>query len=195
MKKVIFITIIFIITFNFQSLTRADDIRNFQIEGMSIGDSLLNYFSVSEIKKSSKSYYKNKKYTPVEINRHKKFKTYYAVDISFLTNDPKYKIASIKGVIDYRNKNMKQCKKELAKIANEISSLFVNFEKTKIKTSKHIADPSGKSKHTDIAFYSPKKDIVSVFCTDYSVESGWMDHLGIEIKTKKFNNFLSIAYK
>ena len=189
-----FISIIVLI-FGLQSLAKANDIRDFQIEGMSIGDSLLDYFTKSEIKKNSKPYYKNKKYTPVEINRHKKFKTYYAVDISFLTNDPKYKIASIKGVIDYRNKDMKQCKKELAKIANEISSLFVNFEKTKIKTSKHIADPSGKSKHIDIAFYSPKKDIVSVFCTDYSVESGWMDHLGIEIKTKKFNNFLSIAYK
>ena len=190
----VFITVLVLI-FNLQSWTKADDIRDLEIEGMSIGDSLLDYFSESEIKKNSKPYYKNKKYTPVEINRHKKFKTYYAVDISFLTKDPKYKIASIKGVIDYRNKDMNQCKKELAKIANEISSLFVNFEKTKIKTSKHIADPTGKSKHTDIAFYSPKKNIVSVFCTDYSVESGWMDHLGIEIKTKKFNNFLSIAYK
>jgi len=187
--------LILILTFSFQSWAKTDDIRDLEIEGMSIGDSLLDYFSKSEIKKNSKPYYKNKKYTPVEINRHKKFKTYYAVDISFLTKDPKYKIASIKGVIDYRNKDMKQCKKELAKIANEISSLFVNFEKTKIKTFKHIADPTGKSKHTDIAFYSPKKNIVSVFCTDYSAESGWMDHLGIEIKTKKFNNFLSIAYK
>ena len=187
--------IFFFLLLSFQPFSNADDIRDFQIEGMSIEDSLLDYFSESEIRKNSKSYYKNKKYTPVEINRHNKFKTYYAVDISFLTNDPKYKIKSIKGVIDYRNKDMKQCKKELVRIANEISSLFVNFEKRKIKTSKHIADPTGKSKHTDIAFYSPKNDIVTVYCTDYSVESGWMDHLGIEIKTEKFNNFLSIAYK
>jgi hypothetical protein len=187
--------LIFILTFSFQSLTKADDIRDFQIEGMSLDDSLLKYFTENEIKKNSKPYFKNKKYTPIEINYHKKFKTYYGVDISFLTNDPKYKIKSIKGVIDYRNKDMKKCKKELARIANEISSLFVNFKKTKIKTSKHIADPTGKSIHTDIAFFSPKKDIVTVYCTDYSVESGWMDHLGIEIKTKKFNDFLSIAYK
>jgi hypothetical protein len=190
----IYLTVLILI-FSLQSLTKANDIRDFEIEGMSIGDSLLDYFSESEIKKNSQPYYKNKKYTPVEINRHKKFKTYYGVDISFLTNDPKYKIKSIKGVIDYRNKDMKQCKKELVRIANEISSLFVNFEKKKIKTFKHIADPTGKSKHTNIAFISPKNDIVTVFCTDYSVESGWMDHLGIAIKTEKFNNFLSIAYK
>ena len=192
MKKLL---LILVLLFSFQPLSTAEDIRDFQIEGMSLDDSLLKYFTENEIKKNSKPYFKNKKYTPIEINHHKKFKTYYGVDISFLTNDPKYKIKSIKGVIDYRNKDMKKCKKELARIANEISSLFVNFIKTKIKTSKHIADPTGKSKHTDIAFYSPKKDIVTVYCTDYSVESGWMDHLGIEIKTKKFNDFLSIAYK
>jgi hypothetical protein len=30
--------------------SHADDIRDFQIEGMSIGDSLLNYFSKDQIK-------------------------------------------------------------------------------------------------------------------------------------------------
>ena len=56
----IFLTIIVLI-FSLQSWTKADDIRDFQIEGMSIGDSLLDYFTKNEIKKSSKSYYKNKK--------------------------------------------------------------------------------------------------------------------------------------
>ena len=33
--------------------SRADDIRDFQIEGMSLGDSLLDYFSESEINNNS----------------------------------------------------------------------------------------------------------------------------------------------
>ena len=32
--------------------SQADDIRDFQIEGISIGDSLLDYFSEEEIKKN-----------------------------------------------------------------------------------------------------------------------------------------------
>ena len=36
--------------FSFQSWTKADDIRDFEIEGMSIGDSLLDYYSKEEIK-------------------------------------------------------------------------------------------------------------------------------------------------
>ena len=48
MKKLFIIIIIFI---SFQSLTKADDIRDFQIEGVSIGDSLLNFFSEDDFTK------------------------------------------------------------------------------------------------------------------------------------------------
>ena len=46
----VFLTILFLI-FSIQSWTKADDIKDFQIEGMSIGDSLLDYFSAKDIKK------------------------------------------------------------------------------------------------------------------------------------------------
>ena len=42
--------LILILTFNFQNLTKADDIRDFEIEVMSVGDSLLDYISENEIK-------------------------------------------------------------------------------------------------------------------------------------------------
>ena len=45
----------------------ADDIRDFEIEGISIGDSLLDYYSEEEIKNNINHYYNNKTYTPVEI--------------------------------------------------------------------------------------------------------------------------------
>ena len=38
----VFISIIILI-FSFQSLSKADDIRDFEIEGISVGDSLLNH--------------------------------------------------------------------------------------------------------------------------------------------------------
>ena len=40
---------ILIITFCLQSITIADDIEDFQIEGISIGDSALDFFSKSEL--------------------------------------------------------------------------------------------------------------------------------------------------
>ena len=47
MKKLFIIIIIFI---SFQSWTKADDIRDFEIEGMSIGDSFLDFYR-KEIKR------------------------------------------------------------------------------------------------------------------------------------------------
>ena len=42
--------LIFILTFSFQSLSKADDIRDFEIEGISIGDSALDHFSKKAIR-------------------------------------------------------------------------------------------------------------------------------------------------
>ena len=53
---------ILIIIFNLQSLTVADDISDFEIEGMSVGDSALDYFS-EDFLLSSKNYsWNNKKF-------------------------------------------------------------------------------------------------------------------------------------
>ena len=42
--------LILILTLSFQTFAKADDISDFEIEGISIGDNLLDYFSVDEIK-------------------------------------------------------------------------------------------------------------------------------------------------
>ena len=47
--KVFFI--IFILILSLQTLTKADDISNFEIDGISVGDSLLDYLSIKQIKK------------------------------------------------------------------------------------------------------------------------------------------------
>ena len=62
----VFIAVLVLI-FSLQSLTKADDIRDLEIEGMSVGDSLLDYYSQSEINEALKnpSYYKSKKFVEI----------------------------------------------------------------------------------------------------------------------------------
>ena len=53
--------LILILTFSFQALSKADDIGDFEIEGVSIGDSLLDHFSKDQIVNNNlKANYKNK---------------------------------------------------------------------------------------------------------------------------------------
>ena len=52
-EKVLFVRIfllILIFIFSFQSLSKAEDVMDFEIEGMSVGDSLLKYFDEKPIK-------------------------------------------------------------------------------------------------------------------------------------------------
>tara|TARA_B100000965_G_C19177679_1_gene577407 strand:+ start:68 stop:616 length:549 start_codon:yes stop_codon:yes gene_type:complete len=180
---------------NFQSLIKADDIRDFEIEGMSIGDSLLDFFDENEIKKNIVSFYKDNKYEQTEFNNHPKLDQYWGVDINFLTNDKKFKIHSIAGVIDYRNKNMQDCIKKMNIIFKELGEVFSGWNKKEIDTRKHIADISGKSKFTS-GNYSSKQGYIVVGCHDYAEETGWMDHLSVNIKTREFNDWLgNEAYK
>ena len=86
-----FLTILILI-FTLQTPSQADDIRDFQIEGMSIGDSALDYFSEDELENSLKSYYPNKKFYLVDIFSSK-YETYAGVQLSFKNNN--YKIYSI----------------------------------------------------------------------------------------------------
>ena len=42
--------LVLIIIFSFQSLTNASEVKEFELEGMSVGDSLLDFFSKQQIK-------------------------------------------------------------------------------------------------------------------------------------------------
>ena len=45
--------IVLILIFNLQSLSKADDIRDFEIDGLSIGDSILVNYNIDEIENNS----------------------------------------------------------------------------------------------------------------------------------------------
>ena len=61
---------LFLILFTLQNPSWADDIRDFQIEGMSVGDSVLDYFSEEEfLQFKEKKYFKDKKYTSRELGK------------------------------------------------------------------------------------------------------------------------------
>ena len=56
----IFLSLLVLI-FSLQSWTKADDISEFEIEGISIGDSLLDYYSDSKIQDSKMNYLEGKR--------------------------------------------------------------------------------------------------------------------------------------
>ena len=85
---------LFLILFTLQTPSQADDIRDFQIEGMSVGDSLLDYFSRDELDNFVDPYKNDGKV--ITFQTVSKLKNYDMVELHYFKNDKKYIISSNK---------------------------------------------------------------------------------------------------
>ena len=182
-----FLLSIVLFIFSIQSLTKADDISDFQIEGISIGESALDFYTKIEILKGTKQYFKNDRYTIVEIKKN--LNLYDVLQFTFLTNDKTKDITSLSGIIFYRE-NIKNCYDEIDNIYKDVKKIFPNFQDDGKLTYKHSADKSGKSSITDYVLISNNKDEIQIGCTDFSKIHGGNDHLNIAIKTLGYRKFL-----
>ena len=195
MKKIFFAIIIFSITFSFQSFAKADDIRDFQIEGMSIGDNALDFFSKEEIKKSEQNYHKKKDLVPVWI-RSSKFIVYDGIQFYYKILDNKYEIVGIEGIIPYQ-KNMgakiEDCYKKVNEIDEDISNSFTNLERIDSGIVKHPKDKTGKTKVKQILYFFDNNDIAYVKCFDWSKEMNFGDHLRVGFKRDELNLWYDTA--
>ena len=199
MKKLF--TYLFFIIFSFQTPSLADDIRDFQIEGMSIGDSALDYFTNKDIKKAIKeklTYPNSQKFSMLTFYLHKNLKIYDSVQINHLTKDKKLIIYGISG-INYFENSINECKKDKKIIVNELSEIFKNSEKVNQKR-KHEYDKSGKSFIHQTLFDLISGDQIRVECYDWSKKmtkkNELLDQLVVSILHKDFSIFLkNEAYK
>ena len=166
----------------------ADDISDFQIDGISIGDSLLDYFEKNEILNNRVNYYNNKTYTPVELN-YSLGTTYDRLQFDYKTNDKKFIISSLHGTLI--TKELEECNRIKDKILGNIQSILNNLTFYEDESNLSM-DPSGKYYMYYARFENG--DIINVTCYDYSTKSGYQDHLSVTLKTKEFNEFLLTAY-
>ena len=102
---------------------KADDIKEFEIEGMSIGDSLLKFMTKKKIEKNDLQYYpSNSKFYTVSYTGN--LQDYDAIEIMLKRNDKNFKIFMIRGGIFI--KNLKECQTLRDNIVREIKSIFLN---------------------------------------------------------------------
>ena len=184
--------IILILTLSFQTLSKADDIRDFEIEGMSIGDSSLDFVSKKFIEKE-KYHYKNDtdKYVIFNIdiynNKSFIFKKYDGIHIDYKNNDPNYEIQSLRAKILYKN-NIEKCyniKKEIiVNLKNQFIIINIDNEK-----SNHWADETGKSK-VDSTFLEIDGGRIVIQCYDWSKEMKKWDNLSITISRSEYADWL-----
>lgn len=175
----IFLVIIFVL-FNFQSLTKADDISDFQIEGMSVGDSLLNFYNEKKIKNSKMNYLKGKREFYV-VGITEGLNSYEHIDFYLKTGDNKYLIHGLSASIFFSD-NYDRCEKKKDEIVEDIKSVFTKVKMKNYGSFSHSYDKSGQSKQTSVSF-NVEKGAIRIECINWSnkitQKNNWVDNLSV----------------
>ena len=160
-------------------------IKDYKIEGLGIGDSLLDKHTKVDILKYQTNYYQNSNYKHSAFFA-KKGSRYDQYGVTYEKNDNKFIIKEIAGYIIYK-KNFHKCNSKQKEITKEISQVLnITF------TNSTLTDDQS----TWISNFKKFKDgsYISIQCNDWNQktedELGWVDNLEVTIVSKDFNEFL-----
>ena len=154
MKKIFFLIISVL---SFQTLSLADNIRYFQIEGMKIGDSALDYFSEFQLEDNEQGWH-NYSYNEYSTSYMPGKGIYNWFLISYKNDDDNFIIEGLVGGLEKDNYDNKECNNKLDTVALNISELFKNTVQEEKKSYKltegaaQIFPFTGKSTVTSLSF-------------------------------------------
>ena len=200
MKKILLLLILF---FSCQSFTIADDISNFEIEGISIGDSLLDHFNQKDIHKELNSGFVFKyktKFLKVGAGYGKGFylikksEEYDDIGIALKINDPKYIIYGLTGRI-FCDDGINTCLNNQKEITSDLKIYFDKKVDFNIWQNPYADDLTNKSiVYGNDFIFKESGDIISVHVYDYSDEffekTKFYDHTAVTIFSKEYYNFI-----
>ncbi len=154
----------------------ADDIQNFKIEGMSIGDSALNYFSESQLEDNEQGWhnYSYKEYSTSFVSGKGIYDWFL---VSYKSDDDNFKIEALVGGFEKTNYDNKECNNKIDAIALNISELFKNTKQENKKTYELTADASriypftGKSAVTSLSFNFTDEGEIILACYNMDKEA------------------------
>tara|TARA_Y100001958_G_C21085855_1_gene440619 strand:- start:128 stop:715 length:588 start_codon:yes stop_codon:yes gene_type:complete len=190
--RIFFLVIILIL--NLQLFSKADDIKDFDIDGISIGESLLNHSSKNLIESKNKNLYPNSdEYYAIEFNSNelKFLETYSYIGIHLKKDDKKFLIASIKGILPYK-KNFEACLNQKKIIVKSIKGTLSNSKEQKY--TNNFNNLYGMSK-AYISDFKVKNGFIRIWCTNWDKktenENGWEDSLNVDLSNQFFLDWLN----
>ena len=205
MKKLL--TLLFSIFFLFSPSVFADGISDFEIEGISIGDSLLDYMTEEEILKEierTKDFYYHlnepNKYAEVYLVKKSENYDYLGFFIknnsvnTYVTNkNEKYTILSIRGLKRYIE-DFDSCILNRNQIVDILSKMFPDREKVK-EIRRYPGDPSGNSIGDTIYFDLDIGNKVRVYCSNFEetfrIKMKWSEGLTVLIISSEIHEWLN----
>ena len=196
MKKKILFILILVFNLNLSSIN-AEEVKEFELEGMSVGDSLLEFFSEEQIKNFYPVEYPgSKRIVGWETDESIQFELFSAMTFHVKKDDKNYEILSIKAMLNIDKKE--ECFKKKKDLIFNIKKNF-NFE-----NEYSYEDNYGNSVGDSIAYLTDfdMKDgsSIRVWCSvwdkNHEQSKYWEDDLSLSASSVEFLDFLQKeAYK
>ena len=190
--------LILILTFYFQALTKADEINDFEISGISIGDSALDFLTKSQIEKikindpQNGYLYNVKDFYALTFFDIKDLNNYDSIQIHFKNKDKKYLIYGLAGLKEFRN-NIHECPILMKKIALTLDEVLSSAKKEIYERYEH----SSKMGFLETYWYAYNNDAnIVLSCEDWNQETEIVDTLALSINSSELQEFFdNKAYK
>ncbi len=203
MKKIFFLIILIL---SFQTLSLADNIRYFQIEGMKLGDSALDYFSESQLEDNEQGWH-NYSYNEYSTSYMPGKGVYNWFLVSYKNDDDNFTIEGLVGGLVKNNYDNKECNNKLDAVALNISESFKNTVQEEKKYYKLTSDAAriypftGKSTVTSLSFNFLDGAKIILACYDIHKEAKenesflpsilkQNDSFRIDVRSSSFVNYL-----
>lgn len=179
-----------ILIFTLQSWTNADDISDFQIEGISIGDTALKILNRNEIMEEFKIGKDEYSWTDQKFTDLYSYTSnnYDKLVMAVKRKDPEFIIYAITGQIDYKDIN--KCLKKQNEIEKTFDDMFSNTSKDKW-TQKHTQDKTGKSEVHWIVYSLNTGDKVELVCFEMAKHMKQPSGLDVGIVSAEYRNWLN----
>jgi len=171
MKKFLWIVLI---SFFLNAKAHTDNIKDFNIENISIGDSALDYFTEKQIENSEIDWF-NYSYKDYSTSLLPGKGIYDWFKLTYRNNDDYFKILGIVGIIVKKKYINEECNYQLDTAALEISKIFKDAQKEQKQMYNIVYDPSkifqepnstGKSMATSILFNFKDEGKIILSCYD-----------------------------
>ncbi len=188
MKKILTIVILNLF---FTNLSIAKNIKDFQIEGISILDSLTKFISKEQIlnkKNNSTDLYKSDNFYSITFFKNDAFnlKNFDEIQFHLEKNDSLFKIHALTGAKHISDK--KQCLKAINKAEKDLDLLFKGIIKYGKDNYEHQSKRGYIYKHIVYEFDNGK---ITAKCDKWDKDTGIKDSLVFDIYTKKILNWLN----
>ena len=176
-----------VLIFSLQSLTNAEDIRDFEIIGISIGDSALDHFDEKDIKKNLRTDWPNsKKFSRSFGLKKNNMSEYEQVMVIFKTKDNSFIIHGISATIfsDFKN-----CSIRKDKAVKEILDFFGDVERKSVKRGHSIDKDS--LVNADFMYFENGYSEISCYDWSKKMEKKYKDRFAVAIYSEELRNWLN----